>query len=175
MVSAMSAANASLTMRPASEEQRVSLRRRLTHATLCAAVLAVLGWWSWYSDSDVDLPVVIANAQAFAGREVVITDEPILESIEDGWFTVRSRNYRIRVAATINPDQVGEFVYVRGTFHPAQPDASYDGLLSPATYRVAAGRHTKIWLSVIPVIWIVVLLLRHVRINTTRWSIELRA
>jgi hypothetical protein len=170
----MSAANTSTTMTPASEEQRVSLRRRLTHATLCGIIIAVLGWWSWYSDPDVDLPVVIANAQAFAGREVVITDEPILESVEDDWFTVRCRNYRIRVAATISPDHVGEFVYVRGTFHPAHPDAPNDGLLSHAAYRVAAGRRAKIWLSVIPVIWIAVLLLRHVRINTTRWSIELR-
>ena len=170
----MSDANASTTMTPTADEQRVSLRRRLTHAALCAVIIAVLGWWSWYSDPDVDLPVVIANAQAFAGKDVAIDDEPILESAEDGWLIIRSRNYRIRVAATISPDQVGEFVYARGTFHPAQPDAAYDGLLSPATYRVAAGRHAKIWLSVIPVIWIAVLLLRHVRFNTTRWSIELR-
>lgn len=170
----MSETNLNTTSTTPSTDDVVPLNRRVMHACLCAAIIAVLGWWSWHSDPDVDLPEIITNAQTFAGREVVIGDEPILETVENGWFTVRSRGYRIRVAATISPDDTGEFVYTRGIFQPANADEPYDGVLSPATFRIASGRHAKIWLSVIPVFWIAVLLLRHIRINTTRWSIELR-
>lgn len=157
------------------KDETISLRRRLAHAAWSAAAIAALGWWSWYSDPDPSLPEVIASAADFEGRQVKISDEPVVESVATDSFIVRSRGFRLRVSGRVSTDDVGRFVYVRGIFRRPAASAEWDGIINPAEHHVARGRRAKIWLSVIPVVWITVLLLRHFRIDTTRWSIEPRA
>ena len=116
----------------------------------------------------------MSNAASFEGQEIRIGDEPVLESVEADSFIVRSRGYRFRVAGNVSQTDVGRFIYVRGVFRLPESRAAEDGLVDPAEHYVARGRHAKIWLSVIPVVWVGVLLLRHFRINTHQMSIEPR-
>lgn len=152
----------------------IPVRRRAVHMTVAAVAIVALGWWSWYSSPGPDLREVMANPVAFEGQEIKIGDEPLLESCETDFFIVRSRGFRFRVSGSISSNDIGQFVYVRGIFHQPPADADWDGEINPAEHRVARGRHAKIWLSVIPVLWIGVLLLRHFRINWKRLAIEER-
>ncbi len=153
----------------------VPLRQRLFHAAVSALAIAALGWWSWYSDPDPSLSDVMARPASFEGQEIKIGDEPILESVNSDFFVVRSLGCRLRVAGTVSPDDIGQFIYVRGVFRQPTPGAGCDGVISPAEHHVARGRHAKIWLSVIPVLWVGALLLRHFRINASRMCIEERS
>lgn len=116
----------------------------------------------------------MADPATFAGKEIKIGDEPVLETVEPEHFIVRARGFRFRVTGTVSPTDVGRFVYVRGVFRRPAANTEYDGVIHPAEHYVARGRQAKIWLSVLPVIWISVLLLRHFRINTSSLSIERR-
>jgi hypothetical protein len=156
-------------------DEIVSARRRLAHAAWSTAAIAALGWWSWYSDPDADLPEIMAAPEAFEGQNIKIGDEPVLEAVEPEHFVVRSRGYRLRVAGTVSSADVGRFIYVRGVFRRPAPNSNNHGVIEPAEHYVASGRRAKIWLSVIPVAWIAVLLLRHFRVNPTRLSIEPRS
>ena len=151
---------------------RVTGRERLAHAAWTTTAIAVLGWWSWYSDPDPSLPEIMASPASYEGQEIKIGDEPVLESADADSFMVRSRGYRFRVTGTVSQDDVGRFIYVRGVFQRRESAAEEDGRVDPAEYYVARDRRTKIWLSVIPVIWVGVLLLRHFRINTSELSVE---
>ncbi|MBI1310929.1 hypothetical protein GC176_06435 [bacterium] len=152
----------------------VTGHRRIFHAATSAAAILILGWWSWYSDPDPDFIEVMRNPAAYAGHEIKIGDEPILESVEPGFFVVNSCGFRLRVSGDLSPDDTGHFIYVRGTFQPAPPGTPWNGLVESARYRVARGRHAKIWISVIPTFWVGILLLRHFRFETRRFAIEER-
>ncbi len=151
------------------------IRRRMAHVLWSTTAIVALGWWSWYSNPDPSLPEIMANPIRFDGREVKIGDEPIIESIDDNSFVIRSRGFRIRVSAQLSPDDIGRFAYVRGTFNRAEATEDCDGFIQPSRHYVARGRHAKIWISVIPTLWIATLLLRHFRLNTTRWCIKPQA
>lgn len=153
----------------------VPLWQRLVHAAVSLAVIGLLGWWSWYSNPEPNLTEVMAQPANFEGREIKIGEEPLLEAVESEYFVVRSRGYRLRVAGTVSPEDIGRFIYVRGVFQRVDADAAWDAVIQPAEHYVARGRRAKIWLSVIPVVWIAVLLLRHFRFNPARWSIEPRS
>ncbi len=153
---------------------RVTGRERLAHAAWTTALIAVLGWWSWYSDPNPGLPEIMASPASYEGQEIKIGDEPVLESTDADSFTVRSRGYRFRVTGNVSQEDVGRFIYVRGVFQLPESAGEEDGRVDPAEHYVARGRRAKIWLSVIPVIWVGVLLLRHFRINTSKLSVEPR-
>ncbi|MHC4877255.1 MAG: hypothetical protein ACYTGL_12230 [Planctomycetota bacterium] len=152
----------------------VPVRQRLFHTAVSALAIVALGWWSWYSDPDPNLSNIMAKPSAYAGHEVKIGDEPILESVEPGSFVVQSRGYLFHVTGNVSSDDIGRFIYVRGIFHPSSPSDEVDAKIHPAEHRVARGRHAKIWISVIPTLWIAALLLRHFRVNRQTLAIEER-
>lgn len=159
---------------PEMPSERVSPITRAIHATASVSIIALLGWWSWYSDSEPSLREVVTNPAAFDGHQVSIGSEAIVESVESEFFVIRVLGFQIRVTGAVHSSQIGEFVFVRGTFQPPPRGTDCHGLIEPAEYRIARGRHAKIWLSVIPVLWIGYRLVQSFRVNPTLLSIEPR-
>lgn len=158
----------------APHNDEVSLRFRGLHAVFAAVAIAVSCWWSWYSNPDASLTDVMASPTAFDGQQIKISLEPVVESVGNGDFVVRSRGFRIRVLATIDPSDVGGFVYLQGRFRMAGPNETCDGIIEEPEFYVAQGRRAKIWISVVPAIWVLLLLLRHFRLDRRHWAVKPR-
>ncbi len=69
---------------------------------------------------------------------------------------------------------VGRFVFLQGTFHASRSEEQWDGVIEQPEFHVARGRRAKIWISVIPAVWIAILLLKHLRFDRKRLAVVLR-
>lgn len=113
-------------------------------------VLALLGGWAQYSCPYPALAEILAKPEKYAGTRVAVFIEArVTEQTADG-FILTQRGQRLRVHTAIKNAPLNEFVAVAGNFQPPNH-------LHADTVHLASRRRTKMLVSVIPVLLLVVL------------------
>ena len=145
----------------------VSPARRLAWAALALVAILGLCLLRVRIHGDTTLADVYSDPAHFEGVFVDLATEAVIVSVEQTSFTLRELEREIRVHASVDPDDVGRFVHVRGVFHPAEGDAP--AWIDPqGGVRVHRGRKWKIWLSLVPLVWVAGLLLATFRFDGSR-------
>lgn len=117
----------------------------------------------WIETSDC-----LEHPDEYDGKLVTLYSEPMIGDIySDGFQLLQKHMPPIRVYSDTTGLRTGEFIGLRATFHR-------EGYLKAVSFRVARNRRYKIWLSVVPVVFIGIALLHFFRINWKPFQIELR-
>jgi hypothetical protein len=152
--------------------ERLSATSRIAWVAVCLAVIAGLCLLRVRIYSDTTLLDVYSAPTGFDGVVVDLATEAIIVYVDEDSFVLRELEQEIRVHGHVDPEDVGRFVHVRGTFHPAQVDQP--AWIEPVGVHVHKGRRWKIWVSLLPLTWLAFLFLSSFRLAPGRCALELR-
>jgi hypothetical protein len=127
-----------------------------------------LSYYGKFHHPWLDLKTCRENPAQYHGQLVTSFDEPQIGPINsDGFQLIQKQSPPIRVLADTTGLVSGEFVGLTAIFHQ-------EGYLKVISLHVARKRRSKIWLSVIPALFVGVLILRHYRFNWKKREIQLK-
>ena len=117
----------------------------------------------WIKTSDC-----LKAPEAYDGRLVTHYEESMVGQIyADSFQLLQKGEPPIRVYSDTAGLRTGEYISMTATFHKS-------GYLKAVSLRIARNRRYKIWLSVLPVVFIGLGLFRYYRIRWSPFQIELR-
>jgi len=143
-----------------------SPRRILTVFGLLILIVGLL-WYGKAKNPTITLQMCLAAPQRYDGSLIEVgTEATVAQVIEDG-FILRQMGKLVKVVGKANDLQVGEFVGLLAVFH--RP-----GLLELKKIHVAKNRRTKIWVSVIPLVMVLLFCIRQYRVDFRRLGLTER-
>jgi hypothetical protein len=114
-------------------------------------LLALLGFYAYYSRPYPDLAKILAQPERYAGNRVAVFIEARVEEQTPEGFVLIQRGQCLQVHAEIKNAPLNEFVAVAGIFQP--PNHLYAD-----SVHLAQNRRWKMAVSVIPVLALIFLL-----------------
>jgi hypothetical protein len=151
---------------------RLGAAGRLGWAAAALIVIVAMCVYRVRVHPDTTLRGILSDPSAFDGREVDLVSEGVVASVSAQGFVLSELGREIAVRAPVDPEDVGRYVHVRGTFHAERPGAP--AWIEPAALHVHKGRRWKIWLSLAPLVWVAWLLASSFRLDRARLALELR-
>jgi hypothetical protein len=144
------------------------MKKRFIYISLLLLGLFSLSYFSVHDHPWISVADCLGNPEKYDGAVITSYYEPKIGEIYADGFELLQKHYpSIRVYADTTGLIKDEYVGLKAVFHKA-------GYLKAVDLIVARKRREKIWISVLPVILIGVLLLRHFRLNWKPLQIELK-
>ncbi len=145
----------------------VLFRSRWFRISFYVIILTSLILYGKMFHPDVTLKMCLEHPRRYDQTLIEVGNEAVVETVYADSFTIRYLDHIIPVRG-MHPDvEPGEFVLLRARFHQ-------EGWLEPLAIRIAEQRRMKIWISVLPVLWIAVYFFRKYRFNIQQQVFEER-
>jgi len=142
--------------------------RRVVLIILSLIVLLLLSLYNHNTHPWIDVDTCMKNPDAFDNKIVEKFREPMIEKLyKDGFILKQKQGCSIRVYADTSGLKTGEYVGLKARFHK-------EGYLEAVIIRMSKYRRYKIWLSVLPVLFIGFLFILNFRFNWKKFYFELK-
>ena len=142
------------------------MKKRIITITGLLLCLILLAAYSAYNHPWLELNTCLSNPEKYDGQTVIKFREPLIGKIyDDGFQLIQRHGPSIRVYADTTGLIPNKFIAMKAVFRK-------EGYLEALSLHVSSNRRYKIVLSVIPVIFIVMLILKHFHINLKKIQIE---
>ena len=142
--------------------------QRIIKISILLFLLLALSYYGAHFHPWIETSDCLDRPGEYDGKLVTLYSEPMIGEIySDGFQLLQKHRPPIRVYSDTTGLHTGEFIGLRATFHR-------EGYLQAVSLRVARNRRYKIWLSILPVIFIGIALLHFFRINWKPFQIEQR-
>ncbi len=135
--------------------------------TVYVMVLVALIFYGEFYHPDVTLKMCLENPQRYDLTLIEVGNEAVVQQVYADSFTISYLDFNVLVRGTHPKLKRGEFVLLRARFHK-------EGWLQPLAIRVAEQRRFKIWISVLPVLLILIYFFRTFRFNFHTFLFEER-
>ena len=144
------------------------MRNRFIVIIALLITLIALALYTVHSHPWISIEECLQNPDEFDGELVTHYHEPMIgEMFSDGFQLLQPNRPPIRVIADTTGLIQGKFLALRAIFHK-------EGYLEVVALHVSRNRRYKIGLSVLPVLFVGLLLIRFYRIDWKQCQIELR-
>ncbi|MDZ7723133.1 MAG: hypothetical protein U5R06_10095 [candidate division KSB1 bacterium] len=141
---------------------------RLIRITIYIAVLTGLILYGYIHIPDITLQMCLQDPDRYDGTTITVGNEATVKNLTHDGFIIKQRGRLIPVnSARVNDLKPGVFINFSAVFHKP-------GWLQAKEIHIMKQRRLKIWVSVIPVIVVVILFFRHFRFDFKNRQFEKR-
>jgi len=141
---------------------------RIVGIIIIFLAIAGLGYYNYRTNPWISVSDCLDDPESYDGAVVTRFREPMIKSIcGNGFVLSQKQGPEIKVVMDTTGLRTGEFVGLRAVFHR-------EGYLEAVKFHMSERRRYKIWLSVPPVLLVMLLCLRYFRFNSRTGYIELR-
>ena len=142
--------------------------KRTALILLSVIVLLLLSVYNYNNHPWISIETCIKNPTAFDGKIVEKFSEPMIGKLyKDGFILKQKQGRSIRVYADTSGLKTGEYLGLKARFHK-------EGYLEAVYIKVSKYRRYKIWLSVIPVFFVLFFLIRNLKFNWKKFLFEMK-
>ena len=135
---------------------------------LLVVLIVLLSFYSVNHRPWIHLKDCLENPEKCDGKLVTDYNEPRIQEIYSDGFLLEQRLIpSIRVYSDTTNLITGEYIGLQAIFHK-------EGYLEATIVRIAKNREEKIWVSVLPVLFVGFLFFRYYRFNIKKCQFELR-
>ncbi len=131
---------------------------------ICSIALIIYGY---INNPSISLSMCLDNPQQYDGQIIEIGTEITVARVWQNDFTLRQMDKEIPVYGDNSNLNINDFIYLRAIFHK-------EGFLELLQIRAAKLRRIIIWISVPPVLLVLVLFFRQYRFNIRSVQFEER-
>jgi len=141
-------------------------KQSITIAIILFVLITLLSFYGAHFHPWIELNQCLENPEEHNGQIVTHFREPTIGNIySDGFQLLQHHGPSIRVYSDTTGLVTGEYIGLKGIFHKK-------GYIEAISLHVAKNRRYKIWLSVLPVLLIVGLLIKYYRFDFKKFQIE---
>ncbi|RKY82772.1 hypothetical protein DRQ07_00330 [candidate division KSB1 bacterium] len=142
--------------------------KRFLYILISIVVLTGLAIYNYNAHPWIDVAQCMNDPENYDGKIVEKFREPMIGKIlNDGFILKQKHGQSIRVYADTSGLKTGEYLGLTARFHK-------EGYLEAVKIKVSKYRRYKIWLSVIPVFFVLFLLIFNLKFNWKKFYFELK-